>query len=390
MPVNVRSIVPDYVNDNFIVTLTGPTTTADYLFWYRVWIAGIEYSSSLSLVGSNGVYTRQGTNGPSEKYFIVPTVGTSSFTVPLSYFRIQGFVNYGAYGSILAVDGLSGTAVFTQDIWTPTSPLTVSSLTYNASSKNFEVVLSTETSNITILPFTVLNRAIFSRFGPYFSFSDEITEVRASSQIIIPQGITTFTFRITDVSLIPRTFTISLANQTITTTVAADFTDVIAVPETPVSAPQATTNFPYNYSSHLDRIISALDRLVITDRSIAASLNSLATTSEDIVGNLTTLNSNISINNQINNSISNSQTSIAANHEEIKSFQQAIKNLAEGNGIHTISPLEFISFISSYRYLIEGGDLISETEPLTEKQLDKARKRISDYLRKINDLPKAF
>ena len=90
------------------------------------------------------------------------------------------------------------------------------------------------------------------------------------------------------------------------------------------------------------------------------------------------------------NTIADKQTAMSATQTTIEGHHRAIKNLAEGNGIHTISPLEFISFISSYRYLIEDGQITSETEPLTEKQLDKARKRISDYLKKINDLPKAF
>ena len=90
------------------------------------------------------------------------------------------------------------------------------------------------------------------------------------------------------------------------------------------------------------------------------------------------------------NTIADKQTAMSATQTTIEGHHRAIKNLAEGNGIHTISPLEFISFISSYRYLIEGGQITSEIEPLTEKELDKARKRISDYLKKINDLPKAF
>lgn len=68
--------------------------------------------------------------------------------------------------------------------------------------------------------------------------------------------------------------------------------------------------------------------------------------------------------------------------------------LAAGDGIHTISPLEFISFISTYIYLIEGGDEggeISKDRPaMTPKELDKVQKRIAGYLSKINDLPKAF
>lgn len=68
--------------------------------------------------------------------------------------------------------------------------------------------------------------------------------------------------------------------------------------------------------------------------------------------------------------------------------------LAAGDGIHTISPLEFISFISTYIFLIEGGDeggeISKERKTITPKELDKVQKRIAGYLSKINDLPKAF
>ena len=88
--------------------------------------------------------------------------------------------------------------------------------------------------------------------------------------------------------------------------------------------------------------------------------------------------------------IENSLGTIADKQTAMETYFKKIKELSEGNGIHIISPLEFISFISSYRFLIEGGEISKDGPPLTEKQLDKANKRLSDYIRKINDLPKAF
>ena len=78
----------------------------------------------------------------------------------------------------------------------------------------------------------------------------------------------------------------------------------------------------------------------------------------------------------------------------LASNSTVMKTLAEGDGIHTISPLEFISFISTYIYLIEGGDeggeISKDRRTITPKELDKVQKRIAGYLGKINDLPKAF
>ena len=74
----------------------------------------------------------------------------------------------------------------------------------------------------------------------------------------------------------------------------------------------------------------------------------------------------------------------------LASNSTVMKTLAEGDGIHTISPLEFISFISTYIYLIEGGEISKDRPTITPKELDKVQKRIAGYLSKINDLPKAF
>ena len=81
---------------------------------------------------------------------------------------------------------------------------------------------------------------------------------------------------------------------------------------------------------------------------------------------------------------------MSANIAKIEAHQQQMLDLAKGNGIHIVSPLDFLSFISTYKFLVEGGEILKESTALTEKELDKARKRISDYLKKINDLPKAF
>lgn len=373
---------------NDTVDVVFPVSNQLEPYWYRIWIAGIEYTSSISLTGTNGVYSTQGPSAPNEKYIQIPA-GVSSTSIPLSYFRVPNF-NV-SYGSTLAISGSSIDIVFPLAIWTPDDPnfpVAVDSLTYDSETKLFEVVLTEITENRTIFPFIVIDRTPSS--GPYFKFSNGVLENRLDETVIVPKGVSSFTFRVTDVSLLQRTFVISLAGETLTTTIPADFTEEIIVDPPPGQATQAATVNPYDYSDHLDRIVSALERSVIAQRSAAATLNSLSTISADINSQLNTLNSNIGVNNQISNSIAGIQTGISATQTTIEGHHRAIKNLAEGNGIHTISPLEFINFISSYRYLVEGRDIISENDPLTEKELDKARKRISDYLRKINDLPKAF
>lgn len=88
--------------------------------------------------------------------------------------------------------------------------------------------------------------------------------------------------------------------------------------------------------------------------------------------------------------IENSLGTIANKQTAMETYFKKIKELSEGAGIHTISPLEFINFITNYRYLVEGGEISKDGPTLTPKELDKAHKRIAGYLSKINDLPKAF
>jgi hypothetical protein len=88
--------------------------------------------------------------------------------------------------------------------------------------------------------------------------------------------------------------------------------------------------------------------------------------------------------------IADASEAISANIAKIEAHQQQMLDLAKGNGIHIVSPLDFLSFISTYKFLVEGGEILKEVPTITEKELDKVNKRILGYLSKINDLPKAF
>jgi hypothetical protein len=88
--------------------------------------------------------------------------------------------------------------------------------------------------------------------------------------------------------------------------------------------------------------------------------------------------------------IAHASETISANIAKIEAHQKQLLDLANGNGIHIISPLDLLSFISTYKFLIEGGEILKDGPAVTEKSLDKANKRISDYISKINALPKAF
>jgi hypothetical protein len=104
---------------------------------------------------------------------------------------------------------------------------------------------------------------------------------------------------------------------------------------------------------------------------IAASLETLAANSAGIKSSLQT--------------IEEKQTAM-------ESYQKKIKELAEGEGIHFLSPLEYVGFITTYRLLIEEGKILSwrDLQP-TDKELSKSLNDLGKYIDKIRqNIPKAF
>jgi ABC-type uncharacterized transport system fused permease/ATPase subunit len=114
-----------------------------------------------------------------------------------------------------------------------------------------------------------------------------------------------------------------------------------------------------------------LNRLAVSAESIAASMAVVATNSTAIKNSLST--------------ISEKQTSI-------ETYQKKLKELAEGEGVHVISPLEYVGFVTTYRRLIEEGTILKwrDTE-VSDKDVSKALNDLGKYLDKIQrNIPKAF
>jgi hypothetical protein len=81
----------------------------------------------------------------------------------------------------------------------------------------------------------------------------------------------------------------------------------------------------------------------------------------------------------IANEIADKLTIIASRLESISNSLSSINNLAEGAGIHTQGPQDWIGLISTYKLYVEnaGPDRMSLTE-------------FREYFEKVNSLPKAF
>ena len=141
----------------------------------------------------------------------------------------------------------------------------------------------------------------------------------------------------------------------------------------------------YNYSSAYTLIANYLAGIDIDTTAmaeslalIAASLSTIATNSTTVAGNTTTIAGNT--------------TTIAEKQTAMETYQKKLKELGEGEGIHIISPYELISFLTTYRILVEEGKILEwrEKQP-TDKEVGKALNDIGKYAEKIKqNIPRSF
>jgi hypothetical protein len=102
-----------------------------------------------------------------------------------------------------------------------------------------------------------------------------------------------------------------------------------------------TTDIEFDYSEHLDRIVTALEQMSLSIAHIADKIDNISDKVTSIAGSQT--------------SIAGSQTSIAGSQASIESYQEIIKNLAEGSGMHIKGPYEWLSMAAIYRIFVEQG-----------------------------------
>jgi hypothetical protein len=138
--------------------------------------------------------------------------------------------------------------------------------------------------------------------------------------------------------------------------------DTSLIPGVNIVTDSVTGGIAIDYSSYYERIASAIERIEENTNRTAESLE--PSDSTKLADNLIT------------------------HLEMIAEATQIIKALAETSGIKTVNDYDILNFISNYKFLIESKELLKETEPLTDKESDKTNKRLSDYIRRIKNLPK--
>lgn len=126
-----------------------------------------------------------------------------------------------------------------------------------------------------------------------------------------------------------------------------------------------------DYSSTLTNIDTSLQTIATNSTSIRTSLETIAT-------QLTSLTTETS--------------TIASKQTAMETYLKKLKELGEGAGIHIVSPLELVTFITTYRLLVEEGKMLEwrDKQP-TDKEVAKALNDIGKYVDKINqNIPRSF
>lgn len=96
----------------------------------------------------------------------------------------------------------------------------------------------------------------------------------------------------------------------------------------------------FDYSDHLDRIVTALEQLSLSMAFIA-----------DKVDNISDKLSNISNNSD---TIAIDQTTMADKQTTMADKQTIVADLAAGDGIHMKGPLDWVGLVSTYKLYVEN------------------------------------
>lgn len=90
------------------------------------------------------------------------------------------------------------------------------------------------------------------------------------------------------------------------------------------------------------------------------------------------------------NTIATNSTTIAEKLTAIETYQKKVKELAEGTGIHFVSPWEWVGLVSLYKLFLEEGKILDTAKNVTPEQLAAAMSKFNEYMDKIKTLPTIY
>jgi len=124
--------------------------------------------------------------------------------------------------------------------------------------------------------------------------------------------------------------------------------------------------------------------------TIQTKLTSIDSTLSNIKTDLDTISTNISGINTSMSGIKTDMDGIKTDLDTMSSNSTAIKNLAQGTGIHMVGPYDWLGFASIYHLYVEQGKLIDQSGNASPDQQAAALTQLQSYLAKVQALPTLF
>ena len=159
----------------------------------------------------------------------------------------------------------------------------------------------------------------------------------------------------------------------------------------------STSGYAYDYSDHLDRIVTALEQMSLSMAFVADKIDNLSDNSTLIKDSLATIASQTTtIASQTTTiasqttTIASQTTTVAAQTTTLASNSTTITGLATGPGIHIVGAYEVFQMISIYKLLIEQAQILENAgtpaAQITAAQAEVAR--VSQLIK--SNIPRDF
>jgi hypothetical protein len=115
------------------------------------------------------------------------------------------------------------------------------------------------------------------------------------------------------------------------------------------------TGTALDYSSHLDRVVTALEQMALSLALIYDKIDNISEKTDIIAASQASITSSQSTIADRQTTIANQQTIIANKQALIETYQKRLKELSEGSGHHIVGPYEWLSMAAIYRIFVEQG-----------------------------------
>jgi hypothetical protein len=143
--------------------------------------------------------------------------------------------------------------------------------------------------------------------------------------------------------------------------------------------------------SHIANTVAGYTNTIQTKlTSIDSTLSNIKTDLDTISTNISGINTSMSGIKTDMDGIKTDMDGIKTDLDTMSSNSTAIKNLAQGTGIHMVGPYDWLGFASIYHLYVEQGKLLDQSGNASPDQQAAALTQLESYLTKVQNLPTLF